>query len=153
MHLDIRRFECWTSGTLSRVRVFNDPTCLPPPLATFYGVEQPWRNNEANASCIPDGDYQLVPHRSEKFGQVWAFVGATVSHMPEVGKARSACLIHVGNFSTDVHGCLALGLGIGPVTSGVGKMVVSSKKAIGQLRQIMPPDRTHTARIGWDTTP
>ena len=46
----------------------------------LYGMEQPWRNNKSSISCIPDGQYILVPHESGRYGNTRAFVGGTVSH-------------------------------------------------------------------------
>ena len=70
-------------------------------------LELPWRNNERNISCIPEGIYEVIP-LSKKFGQV--FLINTV-------RDRGGILIHSGNFAGDVsknylthsQGCLLLG--------------------------------------------
>ncbi len=100
---------------------------------TLYCVEQPWRNNEPGRSCIPEGDYILEPHRSQKYPHTWAMVGETVSHYPEAGKPRSACLLHVGNTMEDVTGCIAPGIALNENAWGV----VSSRKAMEALREEM----------------
>ncbi len=100
---------------------------------TLYCVEQPWRNNEPGRSCIPEGDYILEPHRSQKYPHTWAMVGETVSHYPEAGKPRSACLLHVGNTMEDVTGCIAPGTSLNENAWGV----VSSRKAMEALREEM----------------
>jgi hypothetical protein len=60
-------------------------------------------------SCVPEGSYQLVPHSGPKYRDTWALVGATVSHQPAAGKARSAILFHGGDTVEDTRGCILVG--------------------------------------------
>lgn len=71
-------------------------------------LELPWRNNQRNISCIPDGEYETIPINSRKFGNVYWLKNV---------KGRSGVLIHSGNFAGDidkgykthVQGCILLG--------------------------------------------
>lgn len=100
-------------------------------------VEQPWRDNMKNQSCIPKGEYDLYPHDSVKHGQVVAFYNPTLDvyldedQIPPGKQGRSECLIHEGNFVTDVEGCVAVGNQIVEFQNkglGVNKSIVTLNK-------------------------
>ncbi len=68
----------------------------------LYTVEDDWRDNKRNISCIPAGEYQLVrtiyhKHKIETF---------EVVGVPN----RSRCLVHTANTEEDVQGCIGVGL-------------------------------------------
>lgn len=72
-------------------------------------IELPWRNNQRNISCIPEGRYELQPRFSRKFKH--HLILKNVAN-------RSFILIHPANDAQrDLEGCIA------PVTylSGIGK--------------------------------
>ncbi len=67
-------------------------------------------------SCVPDGSYELLPHSSEKFPNVWRLYNPRlgVYNWPADIPAgqnwgRSAILIHAGNSTADIMGCIAVG--------------------------------------------
>ena len=96
----------------------------------YSGVEKPWRDNKPFESCIPSGIYVGVPWKSDKFGDVYAIVGGTVGLYK--GRAeRYACLFHVGNYESDVTGCIGLGSSMG------NNMVQRSRAAMKSFREIM----------------
>jgi Family of unknown function (DUF5675) len=88
-----------------------------------YTLEQPWRNNEHDVSCIPLGEYLCISHNSPHFHDVWE-----VNDVP----GRTAILIHAGNTVKDTHGCILVGLHTTP--EGVG----SSQDALSWLRTHLP---------------
>ena len=55
-------------------------------------LEDEWKNNQTNISCIPAGIYKVVKHNTKRFPNVWRL---------ENVKGRSAILIHAGN--TEPH--------------------------------------------------
>ena len=112
----------------------------------IYGMEQPWRNNKSSISCIPDGQYILVPHESGKYGNTWAFVGGTVSHYRDRSSSRYACLIHAGNTVSDVKGCLAVGLDWTTTPEG-NLFVSSSRKAMTALKEKLDTNKWYHAEI------
>lgn len=64
------------------------------------GLELPWRNNERKVSCIPEGAYKLVRRNSARFGDHF--------HVVDVPN-RTFILIHHGNYTSDIEGCLLVG--------------------------------------------
>jgi len=74
-----------------------------------FAIELPWRDNQRNVSCIPEGTYPLKVRFSKKFGP-----HLLVQDVPD----RNLILIHPANDARkELLGCIA------PVTylSGVGK--------------------------------
>lgn len=111
---------------------------------TFHGIERPWLDNRPLESCIPTGQYALVPYSSTKYPDVWAFVGGTV------GVARGErynCLIHIANYVHDVVGCL--GLGMKPGEKDGLPCVWSSGAAIAELRCILDGRPWTPTTIRW----
>src|SRR5690606_8714327 len=64
-----------------------------------YTIELPWRNNQRNISCIPEGRYKLVMRYTEERG--WHI------HIPEV-PGRTWILFHAANDALkELRGCIA----------------------------------------------
>ena len=111
---------------LTRWAFFNDCTLGRLEFEGFkcWTVERPWLDNAVNVSCVPDGVYTMERHDSPKFGpDVWE-----LQNVPE----RSYILIHAGNTSKDVTGCIALGEG---VRAG-GDGVTSPRKALAEFEKL-----------------
>lgn len=84
----------------------------------FFGftIELPWRDNEKQVSCIPEGIYDVAPRYSKRFKH-----HLHVMHVPK----RRYILIHGGNDAKrDLRGCIA------PVTqlTGIGTGLASKPK-------------------------
>ena len=92
-----------------------------PPL---YTLEEPWKNNAPNVSCIPAGKYICRPHTGARFKGVWQ-----VMDVP----GRSAILIHAGNTTDDIEGCILVGLSHGRLNRKPA--VLESRPAITWLRK------------------
>lgn len=85
-----------------------------------FTIELPWRCNERNVSCIPDGTYELKP-----------FYSPTHKHHLRVLEVphRSGILLHPANDAlTELRGCIA------PVSqlTGIGKGL-GSRRALDQI--------------------
>ena len=96
-----------------------------------YSIERPWLNNKKAVSCIPKGVYKFVPHNWEssakfKFAKVWRLLD-----VPN----RTAILIHNGNTSKDVIGCIAVGSIRGSL--GGKHAVLNSRETLDKLRAII----------------
>ena len=89
--VSLERFCYHPTGTLGVVKVDSE---------TFYSIERPWLDNEANVSCIPEGTYEMAWRLSPRFGWTW--------HVKNVSE-RIHILINVANFPKDVQGCIGLG--------------------------------------------
>lgn len=66
-----------------------------------HTLELPWRSNDQNVSCIPEGSYPVIQTTSPRFGDVFY-----LRNVP----ARSGILIHAGNSVADTRGCVLVGL-------------------------------------------
>ena len=77
--------------------------------------EQPWRNNEEGHSCIPVGDYKLLPYQSPAHGATVVFhnpdldIYGTPEMIPPGKTGRSLCEIHSANWPFQLRGCVAVG--------------------------------------------
>lgn len=92
MHLTIHRtyHDEGTNGLLT-MGANSEPLC--------YTIELPWRNNEVNRSCIPEGTYVLRRRYSKKFH--WHI---EITDVP----GRSYILIHPANHAArELKGCIA----------------------------------------------
>jgi hypothetical protein len=92
MHLTIHRtyHDEGTNGLLT-MGPNSEPVC--------YTIELPWRNNEVNRSCIPEGTYVLKRRYSTKFR--WHI---EIKDVP----GRSYILIHPANHAArELKGCIA----------------------------------------------
>jgi len=110
---------------------------------TLHTVEQEWRptapGGESNNSCVPAGKYRLIPHTRPNGQKVLALVnhGLGVYQYQQdrpnrVG--RYLILIHSGNTSHDVVGCIAPGL------SRADNFVGSSRDAMRLLMEYVGDD-------------
>jgi hypothetical protein len=68
-------------------------------LVVCHTIELPWRENQRNSSCIPEGRYQLKKGMSNKHG-----LHIRIQAVPD----RDAILFHPGNDAArDLKGCIA----------------------------------------------
>lgn len=110
--------------------------------------EHPW--GQPFKSCIPPGLYQLVPHKSAKFGDCWAIVNPSLgvyrwpADVPN-GRGRYTCLIHTGNSDEDVEGCIAVGMRSGIYKNRPG--VFDSGVAMRKVRAVLGVGSTHELEI------
>lgn len=91
-------------------------------------LELPWKNNEAQVSCIPDGIYKYTPH-------LWKGKYPTV-HLLDV-PSRSDILIHFGNFLKDIKGCILVGniskKGLAPGSAQILEKIVKLLPTTGEI--------------------
>jgi hypothetical protein len=136
-----RTFSTYSSGFFA-LPSFNIQTLERP---WIPGDE--WRGGKPNHSCIPFGTYNIEPHSSNKFGEVWALVNHDlgVYHYPAERRYttdRSAILIHVANYVHQLQGCITPGLG-SQISWGLDDheddviipMVTNSRDALGLLAE------------------
>jgi hypothetical protein len=97
----------------------------------FYTLEEPWKLNKKGISCIPKGTYKVTPHNWAghprfRFNRVW--------HINDVPN-RSSILIHTGNTTADIEGCILVGMSRGAI--GKKTAVLNSRLAMSKLRDII----------------
>jgi hypothetical protein len=114
MIIRLRRFSYAPTET-EGVLMLNDGT-------TFATIEQPWVPNpngalggKPNHSCVPDGMYRLMPHKSKSKGDVFIFWNPElgVYKFPqdhEKDHGRNVCYLHAANWAIQLEGCVAPGL-------------------------------------------
>ena len=101
--------------------------------------EQPWNDNLADHSCIPVGDYSLLPYESPAHGPTVLFhnpalgVYGTPAMIPAGETGRSLCEIHSANWPSELKGCVAVGKAVANI-GAKGKGVTSSKATLAALR-------------------
>lgn len=108
------------TGTLTRNAYLEHGTFGRLTLGTLdlFTVEQPWRNNERGASCIPDGSYLVRRHVSPTFGPCWILLSNGLYATDEEATAkggRSHILIHPANWPDQLRGCIAPGRSFGVI--------------------------------------
>lgn len=84
-------------------------------------LERPWLSNAPNISCIPEGEYKVVPHVSPRHGKCF--------HVESVPN-RSNILFHAGNGMLDTQGCILTGFEVAPPTA-----IAQSRSALTTMLQ------------------
>lgn len=116
----------------------------------WQSLERPWvpgpLGGTKGISCVPVGTYRLVKHDTEAHPRSFALVNETLGvyhlEVPAGRQGRTACLIHVANFVTELRGCIALGM------ERSGETLRRSKVAIDQFYSLVPwIDGAHTLEI------
>lgn len=92
-------------------------------------LELPWKDNQRNISCIPEGAYQVEKRYSKKFG--WHF------HITDVD-GRKWILIHSGNFYTQIRGCVLVGNALGDIDNNGIRDVLNSRDTLADLLGVLP---------------
>lgn len=105
-------------------------------------IERPWIPSDPGGkpreSCVPAGLYQLSFHTRPSGDRVLALTneGLAVFYRADdrpAGVGRYLILIHVGNWVSDIIGCIAPGLSRG--VSSKGDMVTSSRLAMQAIME------------------
>lgn len=98
MYIKVKRTYRPTSTT-GKGYVFNEKHEL---VFEFVTLELPWKENERNISCIPEGEYlvkKMHPTAKRKYQYFW------VQDVP----GRDSILFHPGNYTHQIRGCILPG--------------------------------------------
>ena len=122
----LHRFETSDEGTFGDI-IFGSHA--------FFTGEQPWMDNTANRSCIPEGEYICEWTFSPKYQRKMYLVKSV--------DKRSGIRIHPANlmgnrkagFKSHLNGCIALGKRLGH--DGKQKALVISRPAVTALENFM----------------
>lgn len=106
-------------------------------------IERPWipttqhRGGKNRESCVPDGEYTVIKHSSDRFKNVWALINEELDVFYQVAPrpGRTAILIHAGNRVRDVIGCIAVGQEHGTMEGE--HAVLRSQLALQHLRSVL----------------
>lgn len=106
----------------------------------LHTIERPWVPGMPGGmpfvSCLPDGDYQLLPHVRPNGDYVLALRNPDLSvwystrNVPAEG-GRSLILLHAANYASQVQGCIAPGMGRTVIDNRA--MVTHSRKAMAKI--------------------
>jgi len=119
-------------------------------------IEKPWEDNVPFESCIPEGTYILEPYTRGSGTKVVRLVNEGLGvyrTQAEMGdnEGRYAILIHSGNWSTDVVGCIAPGMKRYPMrnpkTKNMEQAVSRSRDAMITLMAMLPDDEENIIEI------
>lgn len=69
-------------------------------------LENPWKDNQRNISCIPEGEYPVRLRLARESGSR-DYLHLLVQEVPN----RDFILVHRGNFPSQTKGCVLVGLG------------------------------------------
>ena len=94
-----------------------------------YTLELPDKGNKTNISCIPAGTYECKKHVSPSQGEC-------ISVTNVVG--RSHILIHKGNYTSDIRGCILVGDSIRDINSDKIPDVTNSTVTLYSLMKLLP---------------
>lgn len=126
-NVELKRVEQTDDVTIGVLQVDGRAVC--------WTLEEPWRENEADVSCIPKGKYSLELEFSPSKGRkLW-----TVRNVP----GRSYVRIHVGNTVDDTQGCPLTGSTPG-VLNGK-RALLGSRPAFAKFMAAM--EGSHRAQI------
>ncbi len=111
----------------------------------LYTIELPWKNNEPDMSCIPDGGYICVPYKSPLHGGVFLL---------EDVRGRVSVEVHVLNWAgdsslgymTDSKGCIGVGTSLSRIA---GQLAVASSAVGMELLRKDCDNKPFKLRIIW----
>jgi hypothetical protein len=110
----------------------------------LYTIELPWEGNACDKSCVPAGDYDLIPYDSPAHGATWRLHNPALNvygtgFVPKGG--RSEIELHPVNWARLLRGCIALGVESTPmfddVTGIVEPAVENSRDAVAELIAVL----------------
>lgn len=99
-------------------------------------LELPWKWNQPNVSCIPDGCYVLKKRTSKKYGSHLKVETKSGCEVP----GRSMILMHGGNYCRDTKGCILPGSRFEDIDNDGLVDVVNSRLTLEKIRNILPDE-------------
>lgn len=96
-------------------------------------LELPWKDNQRNISCIPEGEYLV---RMVRFSKSFPYPHYEVLNVPD----RSGIKIHRVNFVKDLRGCIGPGLGRVDIDMDGLSDVVRSTMALNSMIERLPKE-------------
>lgn len=126
----IGEFDDQTFGVL---KIGNSLSAARP---RFVTLEDAWRENRREVSCIPVGVYTCVEHDSPKFGPTYL-----VRDVP----GRSAILVHPGNNHEDTRGCILVGSSYASDLGASG--IVDSRVAFAKFLRLLRDVKEFTLTV------
>jgi len=136
MDLLIKRFGTQVASEFVQAGTFGE--LFMQDLSQGYTVEQPWMNNQRFESCVPDGEYTLIPFDSPRYGRVFVMVNPELNVYAFEEEClsdtdRFLCLfVHRGSYPENFQGCIGLGERLNENINGQ-TWAANTKTACGKL--------------------
>ena len=119
MKIDLVRLESSKEGTFGVLLIKGKIFCMT--------LENPWKDNEPNVSCVPTGIYCAEKINSPKFGLSY--------ELKDVQGRTHIIFGHVGNSSKDTLGCMLFGQRFGSINDIRG--ILNSRDAMKEFNHAM----------------
>lgn len=91
-------------------------------------LELPWNGNMRSVSCIPTGSYSVTKVNSPKFGPGTFMINSVPN--------RSSILIHPGNYTRQIEGCVLLGEKFADIDNDSITDVINAKATVDRLETL-----------------
>lgn len=118
---------------------------------SFKTVEREWLNNAPSISCIPEGDYKMIPYQSPRNGPTWLLENHSLGVYRFDTNHRNLIEIHIANWPRQVEGCIGVGKELRYIydsVEGADRLGVSrSGTSMGKLRSILNTGQEYTIEI------
>lgn len=114
--------------TLGEWRVYKEEKLL----FECKTLELAYRDNEPNKSCIPKGTY-LVKKRRDKRSK-FKYPHLHIQHVVN----RKYILVHIGNYHTQIAGCILPGNNFMDINKDGQKDVLNSAITFNKLMEVVP---------------
>lgn len=129
MRIVIERYDYGDKQTIGKLFLLDDHNTI---LSQYWSLELPDKNNKKRVSCIPEGEYIAIKHKSPRFKDCF-----WIQDVPN----RSEILIHKGNYYFDILGCILIGSDLRDLNKDGLQDVVSSSKSVRELFNMVKQDR------------
>ena len=106
---------------------------------TCFTLELPDKDNTAEVSCIPAGEYLWRKRRP--YGR-FPYMHIDILKVP----GRKGIKIHAGNYYSQIQGCILVGSGLLDINHDGLKDVVNSRLTLRQLIVMLPQEGIITIR-------
>ncbi len=103
-------------------------------------LEDAWKSNEQNVSCIPAGTYLCTRIDSPRFGKTF--------EVRDV-EGRDHILFHCGNTEEDTHGCILVGEEFGTLGSSAAPAILRSRAGFQEFMKRLERDTEFLLCILW----
>lgn len=127
-YLELIRTEYGEKETLGKLSVMEGSTLK----FECKTLELPWLNNQSYISCIPTGKYQL--RRAESSPKI-SYPHLQVLDVPN----RTGIAIHIGNFNTEIEGCILVGKDYMDINLDKVMDLTSSEVTLQKILLYFPP--------------
>lgn len=117
----------------------------------WHSLEQPSLGNKPYISCVPEGDYDLIPFKSPKYGNCYIMVNPDLNvyaHKDSSGRppeGRFLCLfVHRGNYVHNFQGCIGSSQGF---DADRDMLLPSTTKACKTINRLVREEGSFRLRI------